>query len=225
MAGFQVSIEVHSRRSQTLNRATQQRNSKLSLLCCQVLSLLYLHLLMGTYANAEGPRSRPEQDSQWTALAGYGFTHTSIGNTRAHVETVDFILRYTRYLTAEKGRSWYRCRHALMLEAPIHAVVDPDTSPMLGVNVLANWTFTASEELRPYFFGGGGFLYTEADIPGLGSRYNGNYQGGAGILYRIHPSYLISAEYRFHHVSNLDTETPNAPLNSSKFLVGMTALF
>jgi opacity protein-like surface antigen len=73
--------------------------------------------------------------------------------------------------------------------------------------------------------GGGGFIYTEAEIPGLGSKYNGNYQGGAGILYRLNSKYFLNAEYRFHHVSNLNTEKPNDPLNSSKFLIGVTARF
>ena len=148
-----------------------------------------------------------------------------MGSTRAHVETADFILRYGRYLTEEMGRSWYRVRHAIMVEVPIHLVVDPDTAPMLGINVLASFTFTAGQRLRPYVFGGGGFLYTDAEIPGLGSKYNGNYQGGAGILYRIRGDYFLNAEYRIHHISNLNTKEPNDPLNSSKFLIGVTALF
>ena len=189
--------------------------------------LLFVHLLLapGVYAQEEAQDGRPEKESHWTILAGYGVTHTSIGNTHAHVETADFILRYSRDLTRDLGSSWYLSRHALMIELPIHLVVDPDTAPMLGINLLACWRFTASERLRPYLFGGGGFLYTDADIPGLGSKYNGNYQGGAGILYRLRPKYSLNVEYRFHHVSNLGTAKPNDPLNSSKFLIGLTALF
>jgi len=193
--------------------------------CCQALALLQLFLAAGAGAQDPGEDARPQKERHWTILAGYGVTHTSIGNTRAHVETADFILRFSQDLTHDLGRSWYLSRHALMVELPIHLVVHPDTSPMLGINLLASWTFTASERVRPYFFGGGGFLYTDADIPGLGSKYNGNYQGGAGILYRLRPKYSLNAEYRFHHVSNLDTVEPNDPLNSSKFLIGLTALF
>jgi opacity protein-like surface antigen len=193
--------------------------------CCQALAFVPLFLAGGVYALEEDQDSRPEKESRWTVLAGYGVTHTSIGNTHAHVETADFILRYSRDLTRDLGRSWYRSRHGLMIELPIHLVVDPDTAPMVGINILASWMFTASERVRPYFFGGGGFLYTNADIPGLGSKYNGNYQGGAGILYRLRPRYSLNVEYRFHHVSNLNTKKPNDPLNSSKFLVGLTAVF
>jgi hypothetical protein len=196
-----------------------------SLIYCGVLSFLHLILAPAAYAQGDGEESQPEKRSQWTVLAGYGFTHTSIGKTRADVETADVILRYGRYLTDELGRSWYRARHAILIEVPIHLVVHPDTSPMLGINILASWTFTAPQRLRPYLFGGGGFLYTQADIPGLGSKYNGNYQGGVGILYRLKNKYSLNAEYRYHHISNLNTEKPNDPLNSSKFLIGVTARF
>jgi hypothetical protein len=196
-----------------------------SLLCCQLLLVSHLLLAPGAYAQGEGEESQTERRSHWAVLGGYGLTHTSVGSTRAHVETADFILRYGRYLTEEMGRSWYRVRHGILIEVPIHVVVDPDTSPMFGINVLASFTFTAPQRLRPYVFGGGGFVYTEAEIPGLGSKYNGNYQGGVGILYRIRGNYSLNAEYRFHHISNLNTEKPNDPLNSSKFLIGVTAFF
>jgi lipid A 3-O-deacylase len=212
-----------------LHRATPEKSSRPFQACRRILPFLILFLLLfpatGAYAEDGGQESQEPGRSHWAILAGYGLTHTSIGNTRAHVETVDFVLRYGRYLTDEVGRSWYRCRHALLIEVPIHVVVRPQTSPMVGINVLASWTFTASERVQPYFLGGGGFVYTDADIPGLGSKYNGNYQGGAGILYRLDPSHFLNAEYRYHHISNLNTKKPNDPLNSSKFLIGITTVF
>jgi hypothetical protein len=213
------------RRSPAFSKTASKKRLGALLRCGQVLSLMHLFLAPGVHAEGEDKDSRPEKESHWTVLAGYGVTHTSIGNTRAHVETADFILRYTRDITHDLGRSWYLSRHALMVELPIHLVVNPDTAPMLGINFLACWTFTASERARPYLFGGGGFLYTQAEIPGLGSEYNGNYQGGAGILYRLRSRYSLNIEYRFHHISNLNTVEPNDPLNSSKFLIGLTALF
>jgi lipid A 3-O-deacylase len=208
-----------------VGRFTAKKHLGVVVRCCQALALMQLFLATGVDAKDEDQDDRPEKESHWTVLAGYGVTHTSIGNTRAHVETVDFVFRYSRDITRDLGRSWYLSRHGLMVELPIGLVVDPDTSPMLGVNILASWTFTASERVRPYLFGGGGFVYTDAKIPGLGSKYNGNYQGGAGVLYRLNSKYALNAEYRFHHVSNLGTEEPNDPLNSSKFLIGLTARF
>ena len=208
-----------------MGRFTAKKRLGALVRCCQALALMQLFLATGVEAKDEGQDGRPEKESHWTVLAGYGVTHTGIGNTHAHVETADFIFRYSRDITRDLGSSWYLSRHALMVELPIHLVVNPDTAPMLGINFLACWRFTASEKVRPYLFGGGGFLYTNAEIPGLGSKYNGNYQGGAGILYRLGPEYSLNLEYRFHHISNLNTVEPNDPLNSSKFLIGLTALF
>ncbi len=192
---------------------------------CPVQILLFLLLAGQVHAQGNDRRSSPEGRSQWTVLTGYGVTHTNIGETKTNVETVELIPRYTRYLTDEIGRSWYRWRHAVMIELPLHLVVDPDVSPMVGINFLACFTFTALKQGEPYVFCGGGFIYTEADIPGLGSNYNGNYQGGVGFRLGLGSSYLLNLEWRLHHISNLGTKEPNDPLNSSKFLIGITGFF
>jgi hypothetical protein len=158
-------------------------------------------------------------------LGGYGVTHPGLGSTEEYVETAELVLRYGRFLTDVTGRSWYRGRHELLVEVPVHMVVEPDQAPMAGVNFLACWTFTSPKRLHPYIFAGGGLLYTEADIPGMGSNLNGNYQYGLGLHYRpvnAGRAYHVNIEYRFHHISNADTEEPNVPLNGSKLLVGLT---
>lgn len=192
------------------------------ILCFITIIACLLSATDRAYAQQTTPVSNsPEVKSHWTLLAGYGVTHKGMGETRAHVETADFILRYGRFLTDEVGRSWYRSRHEIMIEAPLHLVVDPDVSPMVGVNFLACWAFTASKQVIPYFFAGGGLLYTEAKIPGLGSNLNGNYQSGTGIRYKTENGLQFNIEYRLHHISNAGTNDPNAPLNSSKILLGV----
>jgi hypothetical protein len=161
-------------------------------------------------------------DSYWSFLGGYGISHKGLGKTRVQVQVLDFILQYDRVLLEDMGSSWYKGHHSLLLELPFTLVVDPDVSPMVGVNILAAWTFDSSDTLQPYFFGGGGILYTNADIPGLGSEVNGNWQFGGGVRYRLESGNWLKLEYRFHHISNTGARDPNDPLNSSKILVGMT---
>ena len=148
-----------------------------------------------------------------------------MGRTRAHVQTIDYVLRYGRFLTCVLGDSWYQGRHELLIELPVHLVVDPDVSPMVGFNVLACQTFTASKQFIPYIIAGGGILYTDAKIPGLGSKLNGNYQFGAGIYYPVGDNHYLNFEYRFHHISNAGTKEPNDPMNSSKWLIGLTVFY
>ena len=160
--------------------------------------------------------------ARWTLLGGYGITHTGLGKTKLWLETVDLVGRYERVLSSRLGASWYRGYHSLLVELPLHLVIQPSADPMIGLNFLAGWTFTHWPELRPYVFIGGGPLYTGGDIPGMGARINGNYQVGAGLRFPLANRRQLVLEYRFHHVSNGGLEDPNDPLNSSKLLLGIT---
>ena len=181
-------------------------------------------ILLPTVVQAEeaGQHVPDFSDSYWSLLGGYGISHKGLGLTKVQVQVLDLILQYDRVLLRNVGSSWYKGHHSLILELPLTLVVDPDFSPMIGVNILGAWTFDSSEELQPYFFGGGGILYTNADIPGLGSDINGNWQFGTGIRYRLESGNWLKFEYRFHHISNTGAKDPNDPLNSSKILVGVT---
>ena len=160
-------------------------------------------------------------DKQWGVLVGYGATHTDLGETKAHVETIDFVLGFEKFLTGVFGPSFIMGRHSLVIELPIHFVVDPSESPMVGINFLARWTFESGKHIKPYIFGGGGPVYTDADIPGLGSNLNGNWQIGIGLKFSSIKNHDAVIEYRFHHISNMGTSEPNDPLNSSKILLGL----
>jgi len=93
---------------------------------------------------------------------------------------------------------------------------------MFGGIILGSWKLTASEQFTPYFFAGGGILYVDVGLPTMGSRLNGTYQLGGGIQHFIRNDVAFFGEYRYQHISNLNTSSPNEPLNSSKFLVGLS---
>jgi len=177
---------------------------------------------MGVHAEEGIPSVSDKVENRWSFLGGYGITHCGLGKTKVQVQSVDFIPRYERFLAKTMGSSWYQGRHSLMIETPLTLVVDPDVAPMVGINFLAGWTFTGLNRIIPYAFAGGGPLYTSADIPGLGSELNGNYQAGIGIRFKTNKNYQFNIEYRFQHISNGGTKTPNDPLNSSRFLLGIT---
>jgi lipid A 3-O-deacylase len=160
--------------------------------------------------------------NHWTILGGYGVSHKGLGATDTRVETVDIILRYGRLLTGELGTSWYKGRHEILIEVPFRRVIHPETAIITGINFLAAWDFTAGESIIPYIFAGGGPVYTNLDIPGLGTELNYSYQGGAGIHYFIAKNRSINFNYRLHHISNAGTADPNEPLNSSRILIGVS---
>jgi len=152
----------------------------------------------------------------WTVLTGYGVTHPGLGATETKVETTELILSYGHFLSEEVGKSWYRGRHEIIV------VISPETTPMVGITFLASWVFTASKTMTPYIFGGGGLIYTNLDVPELGKNLNGSVQVGTGFHYFLKKNTSLNLSYRFHHISNAGTGTPNGPLNSSKFLFGIS---
>ena len=191
-----------------------------------VLSLLaFLPALSSGTSTALAEDQGPGADTakaHWALSAGYGITHPGLGATESKVETADMILSYGRFLTGEIGRSWYRGRHEIIFELPLHYVFTPETTPMIGITFLACWTFTASEKVTPYIFAGGGLVYTDLDVPELGRKLNGTHQAGAGIHYFFRKDASMDFSYRFHHISNAGTAEPNGPLNSSKLLFGIS---
>jgi len=159
---------------------------------------------------------------RWEALAGYGQSFPGWGETTQRVETIDLVPRYNHLIFDDVGSGWYRGFHSILVELPVHVVVSPDVSTMIGLNFLACYTFTAGERWHPYLFGGGGPLYSFADIPGMGADWNGNYQFGLGAEYDLLEKHNLLVEFRYHHISNGGSKEPNEPLNSCKFLIGIT---
>ncbi|SNB47653.1 acyloxyacyl hydrolase [Geobacter sp. DSM 9736] len=157
-------------------------------------------------------------------LGGYGITHRGFGATRSQVQTVDAILRYGHFLSEEVGNGWYRGRHEIIVELPVHLTLDPRVRTMVGGYLLGSWKFSPGGNLSPYLLWGGGILINDLGLQTQGTRLNFSYQGGTGINWFFSKSTALTAEYRYHHISNAGTAEPNEPLNSSKFLFGLTRL-
>lgn len=161
-----------------------------------------------------------------TLLTGYGITHRGFGETRTQVQTWDAIARLGWYLSDEIGKgSWYQGRHQLLVELPYHLVVDHGGRSMVGGYLLGSWKFTSLSHLKPYIFAGGGPVYVGLGLPTMGAKLNFSYQGGTGVQIPLAQATMLNLEYRYHHISNAGTASPNEPLNSSKFLLGLSWLY
>jgi len=210
----------------SFSRASRQRSFCSRIIeCRQFLRILLLIAvvvcMLGRVGSAVAWAVDTSADS-WAFLSGYGQSVPGWGQTTQRVETIDLIPRYNHVIFDNLGAGWYHGYHSLMLEVPFSFVVSPGKSAMVGVNFLAAYTFTSGGQWQPYVFGGGGPVYSFADIPGMGADLNGNYQFGAGLKYDWQVDHQLLFELRYHHISNAGTEDPNDPLNSMKVLVGFT---
>lgn len=188
--------------------------------CFRLPGILFLCIfLLPGYAAADGFDTSRDN---WAIISGYGQSFPGWGDTTQRVETIDLIPRYNHHIFDDIGSGWYQGYHSLLVELPVSFVVSPDVSTMVGINFLACYTFTAAQQWQPYLFGGGGPVYSFADIQGMGADLNGNYQFGIGLKNDWDTTHQLLFEVRYHHISNAGTEEPNEPLNSLKFLIGLT---
>jgi lipid A 3-O-deacylase len=190
-----------------------------------VRSLLAIILLavFTTAVSAEENKTVQNADYELAFLTGYGITHRGFGDTSTQVQTWDAIARLGWFLSDEIGKgSWYQGRHELLVELPYHLALDHSGRSMTGGYLLGSWKFTKAAPVLPYIFAGGGILFVDTGLPTMGTRLDFSYQAGTGVQYLIRKDIALMAEYRYHHISNAGTATPNEPLNSSKILLGVT---
>jgi len=189
----------------------------------RILPLLFSILVITTAASGEEMATVATARNEFAFLTGYGITHRYFGATRTQVQTWDAIARWGHFLSDDVGKgSWYQGRHELLVELPYHMAVDHDARSMTGGYLLGSWKFTGLDRFAPYVFAGGGILFVDTGLPTMGTKLDYSYQGGTGLQFFIRPDTALMAEYRYHHISNAGTATPNEPLNSSKFLIGVS---
>jgi opacity protein-like surface antigen len=203
---------------------TRQRSNPMRPIILTCLLLILVVTAAPSHGRAEEIVSRAKGELGF--LTGYGSSFVGFGETRHTVQTWDTILRAGFFLSDEVGKgSWYQGRHELLLELPYHMAVDHGGRSMVGGYGLGHWRFTALEKAVPYVFAGGGILFVDLGLPTMGTKLCFSYQGGTGVQYPISNRTVLNLEYRYHHISNAGTATPNEPINSNKILAGISVYY
>lgn len=193
-----------------------------TLIICTLLLMLATGVACAADNTAKGVQTASHE---LVLLSGYGISHRGFGDTRTQVLTWDAIARLGWFLSDEQGKGhWYQGRHQLLVELPYHMALDHNARSMTGGYLLGSWKFTSLERLTPYVFAGGGILFVDLGLPSMGSKLDFSYQAGTGLQYYISKQLAVGVEYRYHHISNAGTATPNEPINSSKLLVSVSWL-
>lgn len=182
---------------------------------------IILLLLVASISRADNIASTAKGELGF--LTGYGSSFVGFGETRHQVQTWDAILRAGFFLSDEVGQgSWYQGRHEVLLELPYHLAVNYGGRSMVGGYLLGHWRFTSLDRVVPYVLAGGGPLFVDLGLPTMGTKLCFSYQGGTGLQYLIDRNTALSLEYRYHHISNAGTASPNEPINSNKLLMGVS---
>jgi len=112
-----------------------------------------------------------------------------------------------------------------VLEPFITMTIEPSANIEIGSNFLFKYTFPLSEKLKPYFKGGVGILYMSQHTREQSTQYNFLPQAGLGIHIFLNKSTAFSLEYRFRHLSNAATNTPNRGIDADLILTGISIFF
>jgi lipid A 3-O-deacylase len=131
-------------------------------------------------------------------------------------------------LTDPIGESWWSGSVGLGAEGTILGIAEPTGAYAIGVTPKLIYTFTSFGRLKPYVEGGGGPLWTNFDgpIPEQGSDFNFLVWGGTGANLDITAQWSLNVGFRFSHISNAGTDSPNGGLNYLLPFVGVsTKLF
>ncbi|GKS65283.1 lipid A 3-O-deacylase [Nitrospira sp.] len=131
-------------------------------------------------------------------------------------------------LTDPIGTSWWSGSVGLGVEGAILGIAEPTGAYAIGLTPKLTYTFTSFGRLKPYVEGGGGPVWTNFDghIPEQGSDFNFLVWGGTGAALDITAQWSLNVGFRFSHISNAGTDSPNGGLNYLLPFVGIsTKLF
>ena len=127
-------------------------------------------------------------------------------------------------ITDPIGSSLYRGQVSLGAELLAFGTSEPLTGYGVGITPKLQYTFVELDRLRPYIEGGGGPIWTDLGgrVPEQPGQFNFVVWGGAGCAWLLTPQWAINVGYRFVHISNGGTDTPNSGLNFGLPFAGLT---
>ncbi len=122
------------------------------------------------------------------------------------------------------GSGWYQGQVSLGAELPALRTSEPVTAYGVGFTPKLQYVFVGLNRLRPYFEGGGGPLWTDlgGDVPEQPGELNFAVWGGAGGTWFLTHHWGLNIGYRFVHISNGGTRTPNSGLNFGLPFLGLS---
>ena len=135
-------------------------------------------------------------------------------------------VRYGEVLGDTVGTSHWYCGHwELIGELFAGGQYDPKPAYVVGVTPLLRYNFTTGTRWLPFVQGGFGPSVTDIGQPDLGTAFEFNIQGGAGVHYFWNQHSAITVECRYFHLSNADIRPPNQGVNACVFSIGNSWLF
>ena len=156
--------------------------------------------------------------------AGYGIPF-KFDDANTQVEDSAFVALFPRGavgLTDALGDGWYRGNIELGLEGHFLIQTTPHSGSAWGASLLLRYNFLANGRFVPFLEVGGGLIDLDFDLDSRADGVNFALQGGVGLQWLVWDRAAITAQWRYHHISNGRVNEPNVSVDNSLFLIGAT---
>jgi lipid A 3-O-deacylase len=173
------------------------------------------------------PYGRGKQHVGLSLGYGEGFEFfSSRNNENSEVEHTLVMPNWSIGLTdgLASGR-WYEGSLDLVGEAQYFSNDEPRSGYYAAGAISLRYNFLAMKRVVPFFSMGTGIGYLDYDLDDQRDGLNFVLQGGVGLAVPINRKWGVTAESRFHHISNANTRDPNDGINSGVFILGTTFYF
>ena len=162
----------------------------------------------------------------WSAgfHAGYAIPF-HFDDANIQVEDSTFAALFPRVavgLTDLQGDGSLRGNIELGLEGHFLIQTQPHSGSAWGASLLLRYNFLAHDRFVPFLEIGGGLIDLDFDLDSRADGINFALQGSVGVHWLVWERAAITAQWRYHHISNGRINEPNVSVDSSLFLIGTT---
>jgi hypothetical protein len=145
--------------------------------------------------------------------------------TVSDISFVNFNPRVSHLFFAPFGSGLLRSAFEPGLEGWFQCYVSPESATAAGLKLAFRYHFIGLGRFVPYLEATAGAGGTSLKLPEIKSTFTFVLEGGVGAAYFVTNKVALNLGYRFQHISNGNTSSPNRGFNSDTGVLGVSYSF
>ncbi|HEY7041135.1 MAG TPA: acyloxyacyl hydrolase [Methylomirabilota bacterium] len=156
-----------------------------------------------------------------------GGVHNNIEEQRvvSDISFVNFTPRVSHLFFSPFGSGLLRSAFEPGLEGWFQYYVSPESATAAGLKLAFRYHFIGLGRIVPYLEANAGAGGTSLNVPEIDSTFTFVLEAGLGLAYFVTDNVAVNFGYRFQHISNGNTSSPNRGFNSDSGVLGVSYFF